>query len=153
MMMPRASLFGGSWFNGDNAGSRYANVDNWPDNSNENIGARGRGDDRNTARRRLRSRRPATLGQRFCDQGRWSARLSRFGEHTSWSGRAGCSGQPSKPAAGFFSGELMGKRYRNLIGRITAPGTMQQAYRLTARGKRLTPGYLGFSRLPRAVRR
>lgn len=38
----------------------------------------------------------------------------------------------------------MAKRYRNLIGRITAPETMRQAYRLTARGKRLTSGYLDF---------
>lgn len=38
----------------------------------------------------------------------------------------------------------MSKRYRNLIGRITAAASMQQAYRLTARGKRLTPGYLTF---------
>jgi len=41
---PRASLFGGSWCNGDSAGSRYASVDFWPDYSDENIGARGRGD-------------------------------------------------------------------------------------------------------------
>ena len=44
MMQPRASILGGSWFNDRNAGSRYANVDNWADNSNENLGARGRSD-------------------------------------------------------------------------------------------------------------
>lgn len=38
----------------------------------------------------------------------------------------------------------MTKRYRNLIGRITASETMRRAYRLTARGKRLTAGYLDF---------
>jgi len=38
----------------------------------------------------------------------------------------------------------MAKRYRNLIGKITAPETMREAYRLTARGKRLTAGYLDF---------
>lgn len=38
----------------------------------------------------------------------------------------------------------MGKRYRNLIGRITAPDTMEKAYRLTALGKRLTSGFLEF---------
>lgn len=38
----------------------------------------------------------------------------------------------------------MGQRYRNLIGRITSPATMQEAYRLTARGKRLSGGYLDF---------
>lgn len=38
----------------------------------------------------------------------------------------------------------MGKRYRNLIGAITSPRTMDRALRLTAAGKRLTPGYLDF---------
>jgi len=38
----------------------------------------------------------------------------------------------------------MTKRYRNLIGRITSPATMRQAYRLTARGKRMTAGFLHF---------
>jgi hypothetical protein len=41
---PRASGFGGSWIAGSNAGSRYANVDGWPGNSNDNLGARGRSD-------------------------------------------------------------------------------------------------------------
>ena len=39
---PRASLFGGSWLNGDVAGSRYAVVDFWPDFSDDYLGARGR---------------------------------------------------------------------------------------------------------------
>jgi len=149
-MMPRASVFGGSWMNDGNAGSRYANVAyNWPDNSNDDLGARGRSDDRFMARRRLRSRRSTML-----DQGRWSARLSCFGEHTSRSGRAGRSGAgarsiPSRPAAGFlfsvaYRVRVMGKRYRNLIGQITSPATMQKAYRLTSRGKRLTAGFLTF---------
>ena len=38
----------------------------------------------------------------------------------------------------------MTKRYRNLIGRVTAPTTMEAAFRLTSAGKRLTPGYLEF---------
>jgi hypothetical protein len=38
----------------------------------------------------------------------------------------------------------MSQRYRNLIGQITSFETMQTAYRLTARGKRLTAGYLDF---------
>ena len=41
---PRASVFGGSWWNDDYAGSRYANVDLWAGHSNEYIGARGRSD-------------------------------------------------------------------------------------------------------------
>lgn len=38
----------------------------------------------------------------------------------------------------------MGKRYRNLIGAIASTHTMSQAYRLTARGKRATSGFLEF---------
>lgn len=38
----------------------------------------------------------------------------------------------------------MGKKYRNLIGRITADATMLEALRLTSRGKRLTPARLEF---------
>lgn len=38
----------------------------------------------------------------------------------------------------------MAQRYRNLIARITSFENLQRAYRLTARGKRLTPGYLAF---------
>ena len=38
----------------------------------------------------------------------------------------------------------MTKRYRNLIGTITSPKTMEAALRLTSAGKRLTPGYLDF---------
>ena len=38
------SIFGGNWNSGDNAGSRYANLDYWAENSNENISARGRSD-------------------------------------------------------------------------------------------------------------
>ena len=41
---PRASIFGGSWWSGEGAGSRFANLGIWPDNSSENIGARGRSD-------------------------------------------------------------------------------------------------------------
>jgi len=41
---PRASLFGGSWWGGGNAGSRYAGVGYWADVSDEDIGARGRSD-------------------------------------------------------------------------------------------------------------
>ena len=41
---PRASFFGGSWDNGEFAGSRYANVGPWPGHSHEWIGARGRSD-------------------------------------------------------------------------------------------------------------
>ena len=41
---PRPSIFGGSWFVDDSAGSRQASVDNWAGHSGENLGARGRSD-------------------------------------------------------------------------------------------------------------
>lgn len=42
---PRPSIFGGSWFDGDGAGSRYAGVAYlWPDCSIGDLGARGRSD-------------------------------------------------------------------------------------------------------------
>lgn len=41
---PRPSFFGGSWIDGVDAGSRYANLGCWPVNSYENLSARGGGD-------------------------------------------------------------------------------------------------------------
>ncbi|MDX8513560.1 hypothetical protein [Mesorhizobium captivum] len=41
---PRASIFGGSWFVGGDAGSRCAFLDYWPGYSDEYISARGRSD-------------------------------------------------------------------------------------------------------------
>ncbi|UXT47817.1 hypothetical protein FY136_00630 [Agrobacterium tumefaciens] len=41
---PRPSIFGGSWFNGGGAGSRCADLDSWPGDSNGDIGARGASD-------------------------------------------------------------------------------------------------------------
>jgi hypothetical protein len=41
---PRPSIFGGSWVYGSIAGSRYADVDYWPDGSYVHLGARGRSD-------------------------------------------------------------------------------------------------------------
>jgi hypothetical protein len=41
---PRPSVFGGSWWFDDHAGSRCADLGDWPDNSDECIGARGRSD-------------------------------------------------------------------------------------------------------------
>ena len=38
---PRSSLFGGSWLNGESAGSRYAHLDYWPESSYGDISARG----------------------------------------------------------------------------------------------------------------
>jgi RNA-directed DNA polymerase len=121
MMQPRASMFGGSWINDDDAGSRHANVAyNWPDNSNDNLGARGRSDDPYLrVRCGLRPNRPTTELRPMAEVSNgiftsgekpgWSAHLSCFGEHTSRSGRAGRSRRAlswrlSRPAAGFFIG-------------------------------------------------
>jgi hypothetical protein len=41
---PRASVFGGGWFNGSGAGSRYAHLDSRPGNSGVHLSARGRSD-------------------------------------------------------------------------------------------------------------
>lgn len=41
---PRASLFGGSWWDGGDAGSRFAGLGHWPDGSGRSISARGRCD-------------------------------------------------------------------------------------------------------------
>lgn len=41
---PRASIFGGSWIDGSDAGSRCADLDHWPGDSYEHVGARGRSD-------------------------------------------------------------------------------------------------------------
>ncbi len=41
---PRASIFGGSWWSVDDAGSRYAYVGVWADSSGGSLGARGRSD-------------------------------------------------------------------------------------------------------------
>jgi len=41
---PRASIFGGSWFSGGVAGSRFAYLGYWIDNSFVSLGARGRSD-------------------------------------------------------------------------------------------------------------
>ncbi len=97
MMQPRASIFGGSWYNDGNAGSRHANVAYWnPDNSNDDIGARGRSDDQFLARRRSRSRRHSTF-----NQGWWSARFSCFGKYIQRFGITGRSTRSvSRPAAG-----------------------------------------------------
>jgi len=38
----------------------------------------------------------------------------------------------------------MAKKHRNLMQQITADANMREAYRLTARGKRLSPGFLEF---------
>lgn len=79
-----AALFGGNWDNGANSGSRASNWNNSPTNSNDNIGARGVCEDRDSGFTELCHRygvagRPVSM---------WSAMLSCFGEHPWGSGRA-----------------------------------------------------------------
>lgn len=141
MTLHRASIFGGSWINGSNAGSRYANLDNWAENSNENISARGASDNPFPARRRSRPRRPMSTGATAPG---WSALPSGFGEHFARSGTAGSSGDAVETRDRHQEAILLARKYRNLIGPITADANMREALHLTARGKRLTPGYLEF---------
>lgn len=144
-MMRFPSIFGGSWINGSNAGSRYANLDNWPENSNENISARGRCDDPFPARRRSRPRRPmSTDAARPPRPSRQGGRPARPASANTLQGpvkRGVAARAPSKPATGDLD---MAKKHRNLIDTITADANMMQAFRLTARGKRTTPGHLAF---------
>jgi reverse transcriptase-like protein len=51
---------------------------------------------------------------------------------------------PLAACSDFAKAGRMTRRYRNLIGKITAPRNLDLALRLTAAGKRLTPGYLEF---------
>lgn len=145
-MKLRPSIFGGSWINGSNAGSRYANLDYWPENSNENIGVRAASDDPFQARRQSRLRRPHTTDAvaSFAASG-WSARPSGFGEYIARSGKAGSSGQRAVETRDRHQEiVLMARKYRNLISEITSDANMREAFRLTSLGKRLTPGFLEF---------
>lgn len=164
-MVPlRPSIFGGSWFNGSNAGSRYANLDYHPENSNDNISARGACDNPFPARRQLRLRRPSSnRAVAICQMRGRSAQPSGFGEHMTGSGTAGSSGfvggiatceavetrdrhflQKAFYPIHFSWTYSVAKKFRNLIGPITADANMRHALRLTAQGKRLTPGFLEF---------
>lgn len=144
-MTRRLSIFGGNWNSGDNAGSRNANLDYWTENSDNDLSTRGRSDDPFRARRWSRPRRPSPSTPSKGGT-RWSAHSSGFGEYTTGFGEAGSSPQRcdgSKPATGIRS-KVMGKKYRNLIDLITADATMLESYRLTSRGKRLSPARLEF---------
>lgn len=151
-MMRGASIFGGSWINGSNAGSRYANLGyNWPENSSDDIGARGRSDDQFSARQRSRPCRPAYPTLRPMARGNGGQPIHPASANTlrgpvqrgvaGW--RSPCRRNP-RPAALSHPEAGMAKKYRNLIDAITADANMIEAFRLTAMGKRLTPGYLEF---------
>ena len=146
MTLMRPSIFGGSWINGSNSGSRYANLDNWGDNSNDNISARGASDDPFPTRRRSRPRRSSsTKAAAPRAIAGWSARFSGLGEHIARSGTAGSSGDTAVETRDRQQEDMpVAKKYRNLIGQITADANMREAFRLTSLGKRLTPGFLEF---------
>ncbi len=147
MMLLRPSIFGGSWINSSNAGSRYANLDYWPENSDENIGARGASDNLFTTRRRSRPRRSSSADGAtvYAAPVRWSARPSGFGEYIARSGKAGSSGSAVETRDRQSGAGQMGKKCRNLIDQITADANMRQVFRRTAQAKRLTTGYLEFN--------
>jgi hypothetical protein len=137
-----ASILGGSWINGQNAGSRYANLDNWPGNADDGLGLRLASDDQFSALRRSRPCRPATSIKVGGQPARPASANTFQGPVQRGVGR-GAVLRASRPATG-ISRPAMAKRYRNLIGPIATDANMLAAYRLTARGKRLTPGYLEF---------
>lgn len=159
--MRGASLFGGSWINGSNAGSRYANLDYWPENSDDNVGARGRSDDQFQTRQRSRPCRSAYPNPRLFSRRRAGSPQGNGGQpvHPASANtlrgpvQRGVGGtgfravrypRPAAPSVSFSGKFDMGKRYRHLIGTITSDANMMEAFRLTARGKRLTPGFLEF---------
>lgn len=146
MTLRRPSIFGGSWINGSNAGSRYANLDYWADNSNDNIGVRAASDDPFSTRRRSRPRRSSsTTAASLRSAAGWSAQPSSFGEYIARSGTAGSSGLSAVETRDRHQeADALARKYRNLIGPITADANMRQAFRLTSLGKRLTPGFLEY---------
>jgi len=70
--------------------------------------------------------------------------LSCFGEYTSGFGIT--PSRKSKSAADFF----MAKKHRNLIDQIVSIENLQEAYRKTAKGKKMTFGYLEFKEYDQA---
>lgn len=167
-MMPRASNFGGSYWNEDDAGSRYANVDVWAEYSNDNIGLRGCGDDRNSGlgidhghasrpmrRSRCSGRTIKVGGQPGCPasantfHGSAERGVAGVLEWAAVSHRGSLLRRPRRyPRLALLlphnHGRHVAKRYRNLIGRIAAEDNMREAYRLTARGHRGSGAYLEF---------
>lgn len=73
----RASIFGGNWDNAANSGSRASNWNNYPWNSNGNIGARLVCEDM-INRNKVLQVCHGTLGRPFI---MWSAIRSCFGKH------------------------------------------------------------------------
>ncbi|TXI06094.1 MAG: Retron-type reverse transcriptase [Rhizobium sp.] len=146
MTLRRPSIFGGSWINGSNAGSRYANLDYWAENSNDNIGLRAASDDPLSTRRRSRPRRSSSTDAVIVRMAAgWSARLSSFGEHIARSGTAGSSGATAVETRDRHQeDDAMARKYRNLIGPITDDANMRRAFHFTSLGKRLTPGFLEY---------
>jgi hypothetical protein len=127
-----AAILGGNWNNGVNAGSRSSNWNNYPWNSNDNIGARGRCDDPFMLGGAPRPRRQATARQVVSSIHPASANTLMD------SGERGVVRRNPRPI------NRMAKKYRNLIDKITSDENMRRAYRLTAKGKRSSLGFLSF---------
>ena len=111
-----------------NAGSRASNWNNVAWNSNNNIGARFRSDANSIA--------PGLPKGIRIDQGGQPSRLASANTQPG----EGAASRPSKTV----SLPIVGKKYRNLFGQIATETNLREAYRRTASGKRLTPGYLLF---------
>ena len=134
-----AALFGGNWNNSSNSGSRSSNWYYAASNSNNNIGSRFACYDTRFNRSGVTPVRQAD--QSTCGQ----PTPSSFGKYIARSGRA-LSSETSNGAASI----LMPKKQRNLIDRITSLDNLRDAYHKTAKGKRLTWGYLEFKEFAEA---
>ena len=121
----------GTRTNGVTSGSRASNWNNYPWNSNWNIGLRAACDDRFLPRRRVTA--PGADHVVL-----WSATSSCFGKYIERS--------RERRVAKYRKTHLhfMGQKYRNLIGKIAAMPNLYRAYEKAARGKRYSAGYLQF---------
>ena len=126
--------FGGNRDNAANSGSRCSNWNNYPWNSNWNIGVRAACDDQQHPRRGCYGVRggPSLNGGQHTAAG--------FGKHTTRSGERRVRRVRLKAAPA----PLMGKRHKNLFAAVVDRDNLWHAYRKASRGKRDTLGYLQF---------
>lgn len=82
-------ILGGNWNNGSNSGSRSANWNNAPSNSNNNIGGRGACDSDMGLHAPLRE-------TGWADHW-WSAAFCSFGKYIERSARRGSTASPETP--------------------------------------------------------
>lgn len=122
----------GTRTNGVNSGSRASNWNNYPWNSNWNIGLRAACDDGQLRIDWLRPPMPANIKTVVSR----AIQLRQIHYEVKGSSSSGIS----KDALAY----LMGKKYRNLINEIASMPNLYRAYQKAARGKRYSLGHLLF---------